>query len=133
MDVGTKQHGNLPSDPSGWVLKSGLKRTLNDEVQMIHEAVINTPKLYDKYISFLRPVTDKESSEGWLAFEDIGAAQMIKDYAAANGHPRVASQKLAVISGALDIVLRRFGMSRKQRRFTVDGDVVPPPNGSNGE
>jgi hypothetical protein len=132
MEVDTK-HGTLPSGPAGWVLKSGLKRTLNDEVQMVHEALINNTKLYDKYISFLRPVTDKESAEGWLAFEDIGAAQMIKDYAAANGHPRVASQNLAVIAGALDVVLRRFGMSRKQRRFTVDGTVVPPPNGSNQE
>jgi hypothetical protein len=74
----------------------------------------------------LRPVSDDESKEGWLGFEEVGAVQMIRDYAVANGHPRVAALNGAAIRGALGVVLRRYGMSRNQRRYTVDGTIVPP-------
>lgn len=119
----------LPTTPAGWVLKSGLKRTINDEIQAVHEAILNTPKLAEKYLDALRPVSDEESKEGRLAFEDVAAALMIKDYAAVNGHPRVAALQGGAILSSLNVVLRRYGMSRQQRRYTVDGTIVPPPNG----
>jgi hypothetical protein len=118
----------LPSTPDGWVLKSGLKRTINDEIQVIHERIINDPTLAQEYHDALEPVSDEESKEGWLAFEDVSAVQMIRDYAKANGHSRVMGLRGAAIRSSLNVVLRRYGMARNQRRYMVDGATVPPPN-----
>lgn len=123
----------LPTSLDGWVLKSGLKKTLNDEVQVIHERLLADPKLSDQYVVTLTPVSDEDSPEGWLADDEIKSANMIRDYARVNKYPRVASQTLKAIRTALNVVLRKYGLSRKQRRFTVDGTIVPPPANANDE
>lgn len=119
----------LPATPAEWVLKSGLKRTINDEVQTIHERLISSTRLGDAYRVSLEPTSDEESPEGWVAADDYVACTMIKEYAVAEGHGRVARLQLGAIRAALNVVLRRYGMSRKQRRFMIDGKEVPAPGG----
>jgi len=61
----------------------------------------------------------------------VMAAMMIRDLAKARSS-EVAKEKLAVISLALGVVLRRYKASRKQRRNMVAGEEVPNES-SNGE
>src|SRR6185312_5657337 len=100
--------------------KFEMKRTLNDHVETIHL------KLYENedYQRLLDAV------EGSLAADNLLAAKMIRDFAIADGFdPYVADKKLATIAKALGVVLRRYGVSRKERSRMIDGETVEP----NGE
>lgn len=123
----------LPATPAEWVLKSGLQKTLNDDILAIHERIINDQKLSKKYLEALAPVSDDQSKDGWLGFEDVTAVTMIKEYAIANSYPRVSSAQGVAIKKALNTVLRKYGMSRAQRRYMVDGEIVPPPSADHEE
>jgi hypothetical protein len=106
--------------------KFEMRRTLNDHVETIHL------KLYENtdYQRLLDAVYDEDAVEGSLAADNLLAAQMIRTAAVAdNADPYVAEKKLATISKALAVVLRRYGMSRKERARMIDGESVDP----NGE
>jgi hypothetical protein len=60
-------------------------------------------------------VDNKQAVGGALFVDDFLAAEMIRDKAKTVGN-LLAGEKLATISKALGVVLRRYGMSRKQRR-----------------
>jgi hypothetical protein len=64
---------------------------------------------------FISAVDNKQAVEGALFVDDFLAAQMIRDKATTVGS-LLAGEKLATISKALGVVLRRYGASRKQRR-----------------
>lgn len=107
-------------------------RTLNDMVEEIHLMLYED----DDYQRFLYAVYDEQAVEGSLAADNIMAAGMIRDKAAKvdKFHPLLTGndgkpEKLATISKALGVVLRRYNQSRRDRRDTVGGEVVHSNNG----
>lgn len=106
--------------------KSDSKRTLNDQVEEIHLSLYETD---DKYTEFLYAVYDEQAVEGSLAADNIMAAEIIRKKANQLKNVEVSRQKLATIWKSLGVVLRRYGFSRKERRDTLHGEVVPNPNG----
>jgi hypothetical protein len=99
-------------------LKAKLK-PLNDQVEEVFELLIEN----DTFNRYLQAVYDEQAVEGSLAADNIGAAIMIRDKARELGLP-LADEKWATISKALGVVLRRYGLSRKERKNTVNGEVV---------
>ena len=99
-------------------LKAKLK-PLNDQVEEVLLVLIEDEKFYN----YLQAVYDEQAVEGSLAADNIGAAMMIRDKALELGYP-LAQEKWATISKALGVVLRRYGLSRKERKNTVYGEVV---------
>lgn len=118
----------LPVNAEEW--QKNLKRdlSLNDFVHDLHKRLSDNAK----YIGFLRAVYDEQAVEGSLAADNLEAARMIRDEAAKINSP-VATEKLATISKALGVVLRRYGLSRKQRRNMIDGADVPSSDDNNSE
>jgi hypothetical protein len=51
---------------------------------------------------------------------------MIREKAKEIGNVEVAKEKLAIINLALNVVLRRYKVSRKQRRNMISGQEVSP-------
>ena len=74
----------------------------------------------------LDAVYDDEAVEGSLAADNLEAAAMIRDRAVKLGMTELADKKKATIAKALGVVLKRYELSRTERRNTVDGKVVPP-------
>jgi hypothetical protein len=102
-----------------------MRRTLNDMVEDIHIA------LYDdeKYCSYLYAVYDEQAVEGSLSADNVMAATMVRDHAKKSENNPLAREKLATISKALGVVLRRYEISRKERRNMIHGETVPGDNG----
>lgn len=99
-------------------LKAKLK-PLNDQVEEVFEQLVEDAK-FNRY---LQAVYDEQAVEGSLAADNIGAAIMIRERALELGYS-LADEKWATISKALGVVLRRYGLSRKERKNTVNGEVV---------
>lgn len=97
-----------------------LKRLLNDMVEELHCKCYES----EKYRIYLDGVWDEQCVEGSLAADNFKAAEMIRDRATKDSSP-VAHEKLATIVKSLGIVLKRYGLSRKERRQTVSGEIVP--------
>jgi hypothetical protein len=104
-------------------LKSG--RTLNDYVEDIHLLLANN----EQYQAYTWAVYDEQAVEGSLSADNIKAAEMIRNLAREKKIPGpVAKEKLATIAKALNVVMRRSGDSRKQRRYMVGGEYVTDEN-----
>jgi len=84
----------------------------------------------EEYLSLLDAVYDEQAVEGSLNADNVMSAKKIRDMAEKRNSP-LKDQKLATISKALGVVLRRYGVSRKDRRDTVDGRPVASSNGDN--
>lgn len=98
------------------------RRTLNDHVDDIHKALWGVD---DEYRRLLDAVYDEDAVEGSLAADNYLAAKVIRDYAIKDGrNPYVAGKKLATLVKALNVVLRRYHMTRKERAITVAGEAV---------
>jgi hypothetical protein len=119
----------VPRALDDWERFIKQKVSLNDMVETIHRKLVGAPL----YVSYLDAVVDSQAVEGSLAADNFMAATMIRDRASDknDGIPELARQKIATINTALGVVLRRYHMSRKERRNTVGGEVVPAPD--NGE
>ena len=78
----------------------------------------------EEYRRFLEAVYNEDAAEGSLTADDLCAAQLIKDYALRNGIYWVSTMDLQSLVKALRVVLRRYGMSRKERR--VQWESSPP-------
>lgn len=109
--------------------KAKFEPSLND---LVHEAHIF---LYDHdayYKSLLEATYDVQAVEGSLAADNTLAAKVIRDYAIKAGGilERLGREKLASIVNMLGVVLRRYHLSRKERRYMVGGQQVPPDNGN---
>jgi hypothetical protein len=75
-------------------------------------------------------VYDEQAVEGSLAADNVMAATMIREYAKkVDEDHALANEKLATISKALGVVLRRYEISRKERRNMIHGETVPGDNG----
>lgn len=116
----------LPTNIDEWNRISKQERTLNDLVEDLHRELVSN----DKYVSYLRAVYDAHAVEGSLAADNVFAAQMIRDLAKER-NSEIAKEKIAVISMALGVVLRRYKASRKQRRNMVAGEQVPDDDNHN--
>jgi hypothetical protein len=123
----------LPSRIDNWNRTIKAERTLNDYVEDLHRELVNNDP---KYRAYLRAVYDAHAVEGSLAADNVLAAMVIRTLAKKKstennndtGSTEVANEKLAVISLALGVVLRRYKASRKQRRNMVQGETVPNDN-----
>jgi len=116
----------LPETVDGFLAHRKLKakRTLNDQVEDAYLALVQN----EKFQAFIFAVYDEQAVEGSLAADNIMAAEMIRDKAKAAGSD-LAKEKLATISKALGVVQRRYGFSRKERRYMIRGEIIPGDNG----
>ena len=92
--------------------KSKNKQGLNDQVDVIHQQCW----IDAAYRDCLDAVHPEMAVEGSLIADDFEAARMIRDMAKDIGNGYIAGQKLDTIRKALMVVLRRYGISRKERR-----------------
>ena len=92
--------------------KSKNQRTLNDHVEALHLSLYED----EEYQQFIEAVYSEQAVEGSLIADDLEAARMIRDKARSIGDMTVGKQKLATLVKAMNVVLRRFGISRKERR-----------------
>jgi hypothetical protein len=128
----TIQKMPLPSTQLDWAnaRKGTLNRTLNDHVEDIHMKLSGD----EKYLGYLEAVHDSETVEGSVATDNTFAAQMIRAKAIEVGDFKVSRLKAHTIVKCLTVVLRRYGLSRKERARTIGGEIMPPEaNGQNGE
>lgn len=123
-DFELKTVAPLPRLANEWVRKVKLNRTLNDEVESLHNRLCED----EGYIRLLDAVYDEQAVEGSLAADNTLAAMKIRDLGR-KVNSVIADEKLATIGKALAVVLRRYGLSRKERRHTVNGQVVTNNNG----
>jgi|SRR5215207_2502488 len=105
---------------------------LNDVVDQIHLKLWSDP-IYQRYLS---AVWDEDCVEGSCNFDDGKACEMIREFAikhagpdnsfhliksgGSDGHPK----SLRVLQKTLGVVLRRYGISRTERRRSVSGEPV---------
>lgn len=113
----------VPRDTKGWVRKFETSRTLNDAVELQHTKLMNGRQA-EKYFNFLDAIHDSQAQEGSLAADNFSAVTMIRDQARNEGDRLVGEQKLATLNKALGVVLKRYGLSRKERANTVGGKIV---------
>ena len=116
----------LPATTEKWLEERKLKiePTLNDEVEKLHWKLISDTT----YLSYLQAVWDEDAVEGSLSCDNHEAARMIRNCAKDERGNIVATKKLATIAKCLNVVLRRYHKSRKERRHMVAGEVVPNDN-----
>jgi hypothetical protein len=77
---------------------------------------------------WLNACWDSEALEGAKVADDFRAADMIQAYCQRKEFPElhyIGRKNLWTIRSSMNVVLRRFGMSRKQRAQTVAGEIVP--------
>jgi hypothetical protein len=112
--------------------KGASSRTLNSYVDEIHKGLwsdySDKPEALGKrYRMLLDAVYDEQAVEGSLSIDNAEAARIIRNQAAKAGFDYVAAQKLAPIVKALNIVLKRYKMTRKERAVRInDNDPVAP-------
>jgi len=94
--------------------KTRKSRTLNDMIDDVHLHLWENPE----YRSFLDAVHREDAVEGDLFCDDIRASEMIREQARKEGNRYVAEKNLATIRKSLLVVLRRYGISRRERRET---------------
>ena len=114
----------LPIRLEEWQRKLKVDRTLNDLVEDIHRMLVEKPE----YVAYLNAIYDEQAIEGSLSADNVMAAMAIRNRAREIEGNEVAKEKLATISKALGVVLRRYGASRKERRYSVGGETMQPDN-----
>jgi len=98
------------------------RRTLNDYVDEIHVELWETNT---EYMRLLDAVDDAGTVEGSMSIDTVRAAEIIRAHAKKNGIAYAAEQRLASLVRSLNVVLKRYRMSRKERAVTVGGEIVP--------
>jgi hypothetical protein len=104
----------LPANISDWERKVNTARTLNDQVEMYHRRLVNSSP---EYRAFLRAVWDEDTVEGKQILDDNEAARLIRIAAREAEDDFVGERNLATLIKALRVVVRRYGQSRKERRY----------------
>lgn len=92
-------------------------RSLNDEVEDIFVKLWPEPE-FKQYIT---PIWRRDAVEGNLIDDDVFAAQMIREYATDKGYPLAEAATSADLRKALDVVRRRYQVSRTQQRMKARG------------
>ena len=113
----------LPVTREEMVARKTLKAqpTLNDYVDSIHVQLWEE----EAYRLLLDATSDEDAVEGSTAIDNVEAAKMIRDYAKENNITYVAVKKLATIVKSLNVVLRRYQMTRKQRSIQIGNESYP--------
>lgn len=101
----------VPRSIGEWVRQIKSKQTINDMVESFHMSLIGD----EVYVRLFDGVYNEQAVEGSLVADDLIAAQRIRE-AALKAKSALANEKLATIVKALRVVLKRYGMSRYQRR-----------------
>jgi len=104
--------------------KSMRERTLNDHVDDAHVVLWSDAN----YRRALEAVYDEDAVEGSLAADNFIAANLIREYARKSKNAYLEEKKLATIVKALNVVLRRYGIGRKERAMTVGDEIVSSSN-----
>jgi hypothetical protein len=112
----------LPDNIDNWTRVIKSERSFNDLVEDVHRILVNES---ERYRALLRATYDAHAVEGSLSMDNALVAMMIREKAEKIGSKDVSNEKLAIINLALQVVLRRYHASRKQRRNTVGGEEVP--------
>ena len=97
------------------------KRSLNDLVEDFFRLLIEE----EEFFQYLDAIHDEQAIEGSCSADNLKAAEMIRDRAR-EMESELALYKLATIAKSLNVVVKRYGLSRKERRYTVGGEYVPP-------
>jgi hypothetical protein len=119
----------LPAKIDEWTRYLKKVRTLNDYVEDIHRVLWDGNEEYREY---LEAVYDEDAVEGACSVDDVFAAKMIREKAQSLEGSPVANKNISTIKKSLNVVLRRYHASRKERKNTVGGEYVPPEEqGSN--
>jgi len=102
--------------------RTASNKTLNDYVEELH--IIAWEQ--DEYRNLLEAVYDEDAIEGSLAVDNVKAAEYLRTLARREEgrSPMVAGKKLATIVKALNVVLRRYHMSRYERAQTIGGQMM---------
>ena len=100
------------------------ERTLNDHVDDAHVVLWSDAN----YRRALEAVYDEDAVEGSLAADNFIAANLIREYARKSKNAYLEEKKLATIVKALNVVLRRYGIGRKERAMTVGDEIVSSSN-----
>ena len=112
---------SLPTDPVEWQKRNTLKRpkNLNDEIDAIVSNLMATDPKFQK---FLEPAYPEDSIHGDLFFDDIELARIVLAHAQKpeTKNVMVANTKLKGIHRAVQVVLRRYEATRKQRRMEAE-------------
>jgi hypothetical protein len=98
------------------------ERTLNDFVEDAYLALYEDSEAFR---DFLRAVYDEQAVEGSLAADNLEAAALIREHAKEKGVREITREKKATIVKSLNVVLRRYAKSRKERKNMVHGQTVP--------
>ena len=118
----------LPATTSELLSMRKLKRerTIND---LVEDVLV---RLWENtaFMKYIEAVDDPGSVEGYRWVDDVKAAEMIRDTARKAEIAELAEQRLGTIINAMHVVLRRYGISRKQRKNTIGGEIVPDDNGN---
>ena len=119
----------MPTTVTEWVAvrKGAPNRTDNDRVEDIHLKLVGN----EKYQQYLEAYDDAESVEGTMSIDNVFAAQMIRNKAIEIGDTRIGSLKIRTIVRCLNVVLRRYRLSRKERANMIGGVIVTPNDNNN--
>ena len=99
--------------------KAMREPTLNDHIDDLHVILWNDPS----YRRALDSVYDEDALEGSLSADNFVAATKLRDYAVAHNNAHVEHRKLATIVKSLAVVLRRYGITRKERSLTLGDEI----------
>jgi hypothetical protein len=97
---------------------------LNTDMDRVVRALWENPD----FRKWLNACWDSEALEGAKVADDFMATEMIREYCQRKDFPElhyIGRKNLWTIRQSMNVVLRRFGMSRKQRAQTVAGEIVP--------
>lgn len=101
-------------------------RNINDIVEDAFVALYD-PEKHPRFVSLVTGAWNSDSVEGTLAADDHEAARYIRGYAEKENLPLIPEKKLAALVQALHVVMRRYHLSRSERRVTVNGEQVAMP------
>lgn len=118
----------LPTTYEGFLaLRQGkVVFTLNDHTEAIIKSIYKDPALAERFQRLMYATHDEQALEGSLGTDNTLAAMMIRDKAVDIDNKEVSEQKLATLVKSMNIVMRRYQTSRKQRRNMVGGEYVAP-------
>lgn len=111
----------LPVTQEDLAARYNMKResNLNDMVETYVRKMI----VDDNFRKYLNELTREDALEGDLFLDDSVAAGMIRDAAIEDSNSMVSEQKLKPLIRSLKVVMRRFNISREQRRDNMlNGD-----------
>jgi hypothetical protein len=112
----------LPATTGDLHRKSLRTRTLNDFVEDVFLALFDDPD-FQKYLD---AVGNDDAVEGSVLADEFEAARMIRKHAP-DSSP-LKQKKLETIRKALAVVMRRYEISRKERRQLLGGEIIPNGN-----